>query len=67
MGTSTTAIFTAVGIDPTTISAFLQFLYQAGLNFAIYMVETAWPFLLVIGLFLFFWGIGSRWLHIGSR
>lgn len=43
-------IFSAVGVSSTTISTFLNTMFETGINFMIYVFQMIVPYLLVIGL-----------------
>jgi len=61
MDATTTALFTAAGVDPSTVQTFLSTVFGQGLHFFIYMMEYVWPFILIIGLVLFFWRLAASW------
>jgi len=67
MDATTTAIFTATGISASSLTAFLQTIFGQALSFAIYVVETTWPFWLVLGLILVIIGVGRGMMHLNRR
>jgi hypothetical protein len=63
MDATTTAVFNATGIDASTLTTFLQTIFGQALSFSIYVIETIWPFLLVVMLFGILVGIGYMMMH----
>jgi len=65
MDATTTAVFASAGVTPSTLTGFLQVVFNQALLFMIYIVETVWPFLLVLGLIGVIIGIAYAMLHKG--
>jgi hypothetical protein len=63
MDATTTAVFNATGISATSLTTFLQTIFGQALSFSIYVIETIWPFLLVVMLFGILVGIGYMMMH----
>jgi len=63
MDATTTAVFSSVGLSPSTLTTFLQVVFNQALLFMIYILETVWPFLLVLGLIGVIVGIAYAMLH----
>jgi len=67
MGATTTAVFTAVGISATDLTTFLSTVFGQAVHFMIYVFETVWPYLLVLGLIGVIIGIAFAALRLGRR
>lgn len=63
MGTSTEAVFTAVGIDSSVFTDFLSAIFGQTVNFGLDVLEIVWPFLLVLALLSIIIGICYAALH----
>lgn len=63
MDATTTAVFNSVGISASTLTGFLQTIFGQALSFTIYVVETIWPFLLVLMLVSIIIGVGYAMMH----
>lgn len=50
-------------IATSTFTGFFQTIFSQGLQFAIYIVQYTWPYLLGLGAFFFLWRIAKRWLR----
>lgn len=63
MDATTTAVFASAGVSPSTLTNFLQTVFNQALLFLIYTIELVWPFLLVLGLIGVIVGIAYAMLH----
>jgi len=62
---STTAVFSSVGLSASSIYAVFTGLVGSAVAFGLWLIQVAWPFMLVIGLIYLLWGIARRFMHIG--
>jgi len=67
MDATTTAVFAAAGVTPSTLTTFLTTVFNQGISFMIYVFETVWPFLLVLGLISVIVGIAYGALRLTRR
>jgi len=54
---TTTAVFTAVGISASSIYAVFLNLVGIGISFILWLMQVAWPFLLVLAFIGMLFGI----------
>jgi len=62
---STTAVFSSVGLSASSIYSVFTGLVGSAVAFGLWLIQVAWPFMLVIGLIYLLWGIARRFMHIG--
>lgn len=60
---TTTAVLASVGVSTATLYSFLNTLFSQGLSVGIWLVESIWPFLLVVGILVLFVSVASKMLH----
>lgn len=62
---STTAVFASVGISATTIYDVITGLIGTSVSFGLWLIQVAWPFLLVLGFIGLVVGFAYRFLRFG--
>jgi hypothetical protein len=67
MNATTTAVFAATGLDASSIFALFVGLINTAVSFGLWLIQVAWPFLLVIGFILLMWGIARYYSKIGKH
>jgi len=67
MDATTTAIFASAGVNPSTLTTFLSTIFNQGISFMIYVFETVWAYLLVLGLIGVIVGIAYGALRLTRR
>jgi len=65
LNATTTAVFNDVGIDASTIYTTFTGLIGTAVDFGVWLVQVAWPFLLAIGFIYLMWRLATKYLGIG--
>jgi len=65
LGATTTAIFTAVGLDASSIYNTFTSLIGSAVSFGLWVIQVSWPFLLVIAFIYVIWGLATKYLRFG--
>jgi len=63
---STTAVFTSIGLNATTIYNVFVGLVGSAVDFGLYLVQVSWPFLLGITFILLLWKLAHKFMGIGK-
>lgn len=67
MDATTTAVFASAGVTPSTLTNFLNTVFNQGISFMIYVFQTVWPYLLILGLISVIVGIAYGALRLARR
>jgi len=62
---TTTAQFTAVGLNATTIYNTFVGLVNSAVAFGLWLVQVSWPFLLVIAFIYLMWRLAHKFTGFG--
>jgi len=62
---STTAVFTSTGLTASTIYDVFRALIGTAVDFGLFLVQVAWPFLLVIGFIYLMWRLAHKFTGLG--
>ncbi len=65
LSSTTTAVFSSVGIDATTIYNVFTSLIGTAVDFGLWLIQVSWPFLLAIGFIYLMWRLATKFLHLG--
>lgn len=65
MDATTTAVFTSVGLNASSIYTIFTNLIGTAVSFSLWMIQVAWPFWLAIGLILMLLGLARRYHFFG--
>jgi len=65
LNATTTAVFSSIGLDASTIYSTFTGLVGTAVSFALWMIQVAWPFYLGIGLIYLLWRVAKAFTHIG--
>ena len=65
LSASTTAVFSAVGISPSSIYGTFTGLVGSAVDFGLWLIQVSWPFLLAIGFIYLLWKIAHKFMGIG--
>lgn len=64
LSASTTAVFSAVGINATDIYAIFTSLIGTSVSYILWLIQVTWPFLLVLAFLSLMYGMAQKFLHI---
>jgi len=64
---TTTAAFTATGLNATTIYTVFVGLTQSAVSFGLWLVQVSWPFLLVVAFIYLMWSLAHKFLGFGRH
>jgi len=62
LNASTTAVFSATGLSAETIYDVIVSLIGTAVNFGLFLVQTYWPFMLVLGFIGLLIGIAKKYM-----
>jgi len=62
---TTTAVFSSVGINASTIYDVFTGLIGTAVSFSLWLIQVSWPFLLAIGLIYLLWGLAHKYHFFG--
>jgi len=62
---STTAVFNATGLSASSIYNVFIALIGTAVDFGLYLVQVAWPFMLVVGFIYLLWRIAHKFTGLG--
>jgi len=62
---TTTAVFASTGLSASTIYNVFSALVGSAVAFLLWMIQVAWPYLLVIAFILLMWKLANKYLHVG--
>jgi len=65
LNATTTAVFTDVGIDAQTIYNVFTGLIGTAVEFGLWLIQVAWPFLLAVAFIYLMWRLASKFMGIG--
>lgn len=62
---SSTAVFTATGLNATTIYNVFVSLIGTAVSFGLWLIQVSWPYLLVIGFIALMWKLAHKFTGFG--
>jgi len=62
LNASTTAVFNSTGLDAQSIYDVIVSLIGTAVNFGLFLVQTYWPFMLVLGFIGLLIGIAKKYM-----
>lgn len=62
---SSTAVFTATGLNATTIYSVFVSLIGTAVSFGLWLIQVSWPYLLVIGFIGLMWKLAHKFTGFG--
>jgi len=62
---TSTAVFTSIGLNATTIYNIFVGLVGSAVSFGLWLVQVSWPFLLALGLIYLLWRIAHKFMGFG--
>jgi len=62
LSASSSAIFTSVGLDASSIYSIFTGLIGTSVDFAMWLIQVSWPFLLGIAFIYLMWKLASKFL-----
>jgi len=62
---TTTAVFTSVGINASSIYGVFTSLIGIAVSFGLWMIQVAWPFMLAIGFIYLMWRLAHKFGSLG--
>jgi len=65
MDATTTAIFSSVGLDATTIYDTLVALISTSLSFGLWLIQVGWPFMLIAGFIYLMVRVSHKFTGLG--
>jgi hypothetical protein len=65
LGTSTEAVFTATGLDASSIYGVFTSLVGTAVDFMLWMIQVSWPFLLGIAFIYLMYKLAHKFMGFG--
>jgi hypothetical protein len=65
MGATTTAVFTSIGLDATSIYGVFTSLITTAVGFMLWMIQVSWPFLLGIAFIYLMYKLAYKFMGFG--
>jgi len=62
LSASSTAVFTSVGLEASSIYSIFTGLIGTSVDFAMWLIQVSWPFLLGIAFIYLMWRLASKFL-----
>lgn len=62
---TSTAVFTATGLNASTIYGVFTSLIGTAVSFGLWLVQVSWPFLLVIAFIYLMWRLAHKFTGFG--
>jgi len=62
---TTTAVFSSVGIDASSIYSVFTGLIGTAVSFGLWLVQVSWPFLLGVSFIYLMWRVAHKFMGIG--
>lgn len=66
LNASSSAVFTSVGLDATSIYGIFVSLIGTAVSFGLWLVQVSWPFLLAIGFIFLMWRLAHKFMAVGG-
>jgi len=67
LSASSSAVFTAVGLNASDIYAVFIALIGTAVSFGLWLVQVSWPFMLAIGFIYLMWRIAHKFMSVGRN
>lgn len=65
LNASTSAVFTSIGLDASTIYTTFVALVGSAVSFGLFLVQVSWPFLLGIAFIYLMWRLAHKFMGFG--
>jgi len=65
LNASTTAVFSAIGLDASSIYAVFVGLVGSAVSFGLWLVQVSWPFMLGIAFIYLMWRLAHKFTGFG--
>jgi len=66
LNATTTAVFSAIGLDASSIYATFVALIGTAVSFGLWLIQVSWPFMLGIGFIFLMYILARRFMAVGA-